>query len=118
MFNGKKLKDLRTNLGLTQKQLGDLVNVTKVSICGYEKNNRTPNIETLIDLANILNTTPNYLLDSEVSVKIKEDEEEYHVSISGDDMKILKELKKYPELYNLLKENPKRMIEKINKKFN
>ena len=58
MFNGERLKELRTNMGLTQKQLGDLVNVTKVSICGYEKSNRTPNIETLIDLANILNTTP------------------------------------------------------------
>lgn len=118
MFNGKRLKELRTNMGLTQKQLGDLANVTKVSICGYEKGNRTPNIETLIDLANILNTTPNYLLDSEVSAKVMEDVEEYSVSISSDDMKILKELKKYPELYNLIKGDPKRLIERINKKIN
>lgn len=118
MFNGKRLKELRTEMGLTQKQLGDLVNVTKVSICGYEKNNRTPNIETLIDLANILKTTPNYLLDSEVNAKVMEDAEEYSISISGDDMKILQELKKYPELYDMIKHNPKRLIEKINKKIN
>jgi len=118
MFNGKRLKELRTNMGLTQKQLGDLVNVTKVSICGYEKSNRTPNIETLIDLANILNTTPNYLLDSEVSAKVMEDTEAYSISISSDDMIILKELKKYPELYNMIKDNPKRLIERINKKIN
>lgn len=118
MFNGKRLKELRTTMGLTQKQLGDLANVTKVSICGYEKGNRTPNIETLIDLANILNTTPNYLLDSEVSAKVMEDAEEYSVSISSDDIQILKELKKYPELYNMIKEDPKRLIERINKKIN
>lgn len=118
MFNGTRLKELRTKMGLTQKQLGDLVNVTKVSICGYEKSNRTPNIETLIDLANILNTTPNYLLDSEVSAKVMEDGEEYLVSISSDDMKILNELKKYPELYNMIKNDPKRLIERINKKIN
>ena len=118
MFNGKRLKELRTSMGLTQKQLGDLVNVTKVSICCYEKNNRTPNIETLIDLANVLNTTPNYLLDSELSARIKEDEEEYTISVSSDDIKILEELKKYPKLYDMFKENPKRLVEKINKKFN
>ncbi len=118
MFNGKRLKELRTTMGLTQKQLGDLANVTKVSICGYEKGNRTPNIETLIDLANILNTSPNYLLDSEVSAKVMEEAEEYSVSISSDDMQILKELKKYPELYNMIKEDPKRTIERINKKIN
>ncbi|MBE6152864.1 MAG: helix-turn-helix transcriptional regulator [Firmicutes bacterium] len=118
MFNGKRLKELRTSMGLTQKQLGDLVNVTKVSICGYEKSNRTPNIETLIDLANILNTTPNYLLDSEVSAKVMEEKEEYSVSISSEDMEILRELKKYPDLYTIIKDNPKRLIEKINKKIN
>lgn len=118
MFNGRRLKELRMEMGLTQKQLGDLVNVTKVSICGYEKNNRTPNIETLIDLANILNTTPNYLLDSELSVKVMEDEEEYSTSISSNDMAILKEIKKYPKLYNMIKEDPKRLIERINKKIN
>lgn len=118
MFNGKRVKELRTNLGLTQKELGDLVNVTKVSICGYEKNNRVPNVETLIDLANVLKTTPNYLLDSEVSAKVMEDEEEYYVSVSNDDIKILNEIKKYPELYNLIKSDPKRLIERINKKIN
>lgn len=118
MFNGKRLKELRTSMGLTQKQLGDLANVTKVSICGYEKGNRTPNIETLMDIANILNTTPNYLLDSEVTAKVMEDEEEYSISISSDDVKILKELKKYPELYNMIKDDPKRFIDRINKKIN
>ena len=98
MFDGKRLKELRTSMGLTQQQLGDMVNVTKVSICCYEKNNRTPNIET--------------------TVSVKEDNEEYNMAVSKEDIEILKEIKKHYKLYELLKENPKRMIENIDKKFN
>ena len=118
MFDGKRLKELRTSMGLTQQQLGDMVNVTKVSICCYEKNNRTPNIETLMDLANVLNTTPNYLLGSEASMVVNEDNEEYSIAVSKEDVEILKEIKKHLKLYELLKDNPKRMIENIDKKFN
>lgn len=118
MFDGKRLKELRISAGLTQQQLGDLVNVTKVSICCYEKNVRTPNVETLLDLAQALNTTPNYLLGSEASAYIKEQEEEYTIAVSKDDVEILKVLKKHKKLYDLLRENPKRIIEKIDKTFN
>ena len=118
MFDGKRLKELRTSMGLTQQQLGDMVNVTKVSICCYEKNNRTPNIETLMDLSNVLNTTPNYLLGSEARVSVKEDDQEYNIAVSKEDIEILKEIKKHYKLYDLLRENPKRMIENIDKKFN
>ena len=118
MFNGKRLKELRISLGLTQEELGKIVNVTKVSICCYEKNMRTPNIETLLDLANALHTSPNYLLGSEIPVTVNEDEEEYGMSISKDDLNIIMELKKHFKLYQQLCENPKRMIDVIDKKFN
>jgi len=118
MFDGKRLKELRIKAGLTQQQLGDLVNVTKVSICCYENGVRTPNVETLLDLAASLNTTPNYLLGSEASGHMKEQEEEYTIAISKDDVEILKVLKKHKKLYDMLRDNPKRMIEKIDKTFN
>lgn len=118
MFSGRKIKELRTNLGLTQQELGKLINVTKVSICCYEKNNRTPNLETLVDLAGALNTTPNYLLGVEVPITMNEDKEKYDVYISKEDIEIIKELKKHLDLYNMICENPKRMIDAINKKFN
>ena len=118
MFNGRVLKELRINAGLTQQQLGDLVNVTKVSICGYEKNNRIPNLETLMDLAEVLNTTPNHLLGVEELVTINEDTEEYQVAISKKDIEIIKQLKKHLNLYNMLCENPKKVIDNISKKFN
>ena len=118
MFNGKRLRQLRIKKGLTQEELGNLVSVTKVSICCYEKNNRTPNIETLLDLSTVLDTTPNYLLGTELQATINEDAEEYNVYISKEDLEIIKELKRHYKLYQQLCENPKRIIDRIDKKIN
>ena len=57
-----RLKELRKEVGLTQKQLGEMVGVTKVSICCYENGTRTPTLDTLIDLANSLGVDLAYLL--------------------------------------------------------
>ena len=34
---GERLKTLRKEKGMTQTELGSMINVTKVSICCYEK---------------------------------------------------------------------------------
>ncbi len=44
LFIGDRLKEARIRKRLSQQQLGDMMKVSKVSICGYEKGNRTPNI--------------------------------------------------------------------------
>ena len=59
---GRRLKELRKQANLTQQELGKLVGVTKVSICCYENGTRTPTLDTLIDLADSLNISLNYLL--------------------------------------------------------
>ena len=107
-FNGKKLKELRVNNGLTQQQLGNLVNVTKVSICCYENDNRTPNLDTLIDLCKALNTTPNYLLDMEAILMVSENNGTYELSVSKRDVEILETIKNNKELYDVLYESPKK----------
>ncbi len=118
MFNGNRLKKLRVSKGLTQEELGRAVNVTKVSICCYEKNNRTPNIETLLDLSEVLETTPNYLLGSEVKAVVNEDKGKYNVHISKEDLEIITEIKKHFKLYQQLCENPKKIIKKIDNIIN
>ena len=50
---GQRIKALRKERGLTQQQLGDMINVTKVSICCYENGTRTPTLQTLIDLGRV-----------------------------------------------------------------
>lgn len=47
---------------LTQEELGKKVNVTKVSISGYENGNRTPDTETLQKLADVFAVSTDYLL--------------------------------------------------------
>ena len=47
MFVGDRLKNLREQKGMTQTELADLINVTKVSVCCYESGKRTPSLETL-----------------------------------------------------------------------
>jgi transcriptional regulator with XRE-family HTH domain len=57
-----RLKKLRIERNLTQEQLGNKINVTKVSISGYENGNRTPDMETLQKIADTLEVSIDYLL--------------------------------------------------------
>jgi HTH-type transcriptional regulator, competence development regulator len=59
---GDRLRKLRLDKKLTQEELGKKINVTKVSISGYENGNRTPDTETLQKLADFFNVTTDYLL--------------------------------------------------------
>ena len=45
---GAKLKKLRTEEGLTQQQLGDLLGVSKSVVSYYEVNERIPSPDTLV----------------------------------------------------------------------
>lgn len=58
----QRLRMLRKSKGLTQEELGRKVNVTKVSISGYESGNRTPDMDTLKALADALDVSVDYLL--------------------------------------------------------
>ena len=62
MTVGKRIKQLRTEMTLTQKNLADLLKVTKGSICKYEKGIHEPNIDTLNLLTQIFNCSLDYLL--------------------------------------------------------
>lgn len=59
---GKRLKTLRKEKNLTQEELGRKINVTKVSISGYENNNRSPDTETLQNIADFFDVSVDYLL--------------------------------------------------------
>lgn len=61
-FRGDRLKQLRDEKKLTQEELGKIINVTKVSISGYENGNRNPDIETLHNIADYFNVSSDYLM--------------------------------------------------------
>lgn len=58
----KRLKLLRTNKKMTQEELGKKINVTKVSVSGYESGNRKPDIETTQKIADFFEVSVDYLL--------------------------------------------------------
>lgn len=62
LLNGERLKQLRKEKKLTQTELGNKINVTKVSISGYESGNRSPDTDTLQRLADFFEVSTDYLL--------------------------------------------------------
>ena len=60
---GKKLKELRQNEGLTQKELAEALNIRRVNYTRYETDKVRPDYETLIAIANFYNVTLDEIFD-------------------------------------------------------
>lgn len=58
-----KLKNLRKENNLTQKDVAERLNVSRSTIAGYETKQRQPSYEKLLVLSNIFHVTIDYLLD-------------------------------------------------------
>ena len=110
---GTKIKEERLKRDWTQEELGDKIGVSKVCISGYEKGTKSPTLNTIYRLLKALELTPNELLGYEVETVI--DKEVIHLSHS--DVHILCFLKEYPELYQKISEDPKRILERMQKKI-
>ena len=59
---GSKLKELRTQAGMTQQQLAARIGVTKSVISFYELKERAPSPDVLIKCAGIFHVSTDYLL--------------------------------------------------------
>lgn len=59
---GGKLKELRTQAGMTQQQLATLIGVTKSVVSFYELRERAPSPDVLIKCAGIFHVSTDYLL--------------------------------------------------------
>lgn len=59
----EKLKEARTQAGLTQLALAEMVGLTKQTITKYETGIREPDLVTLDNLASALGVNVDYLLD-------------------------------------------------------
>ena len=78
---GKRLKLLRSQAGLTQKQLGAMIGVSKSVISFYELQERSPSPDVLMKLAAVFHVSSDYLLglESGDSIDISGlDEEDVH----------------------------------------
>ena len=58
----EQLRKYRIKKGLTQQELASLLNINRVSYARWENNSREPNLETIVKLAQIFDTTTDDLL--------------------------------------------------------
>jgi len=108
-----RIKEERLKNGLTQQELANILNLTKTSICCYEKGKRTPNIDTLEDIANAFNVTTDYLLGRDTNVMISDTK---LIPFAKEDIKLIEELRKKPNVYSVVMKDPKRTVELLAKK--
>ena len=100
----QRVKSLRQEKGFSQKELGDLVGVSKVSIFNYENSLQLPSVEILVLLAKALNCSVDYLLG------VNSDFEEDNVHSC-----IIKSIKRNETVYNYLLKDTRKSIKNIEK---
>lgn len=117
MINGERLRKLRKDKGLTQNELGQMLGLGKSAICCYEKELRSPSLETIMDLVNIFAVSADYLLGIDKLIEINIGKDKTYVPITEEEIKFIEELKKDKMVYDILFEDPKRGANLIKKKI-
>lgn len=59
---GDKIKLLRTELNISQKELAQAISISKSTIGMYEQKRRLPDVDTIIKLSSFFNVSTDYLL--------------------------------------------------------
>lgn len=70
---GKKLRELRNSLQLTQQEIADKLNISRVRYNQYETGKRQPDNEMLIVLSNFYKVTVDYLLGNDKKLTLDEE---------------------------------------------
>ena len=95
MALGDILEELRKEHKLTQKQLGDILNISYGTVHGYEKEKNRPSPEMLIKLADYFDVSVDYLLER-TREQLSWDKLTSAIKTDNGDMNVL-------ELYSMLR---------------
>lgn len=117
MFKGGRLRELRLQKGLTQRELGDIVHVTKAEISMIESNKRSPKLATIIEFMMFFNVSSDYLLGADSLIKEYQNPETVVTIMTKEEITFINELKKNKLVYDILLDDPKRGALLINKKI-
>ena len=58
-----RIKELRLDQKLTQKELAKKLNTSNSSVCDWEKGRSQPDLQTLVNIATLFDVSTDYLLD-------------------------------------------------------
>ena len=61
-FFGEKLKELRTEKGLSQRKLGEILGVCNQAVSFWETGSREPDLDTIIKIADFFDVSVDFLL--------------------------------------------------------
>lgn len=81
---GEVLKNLRKNANMTQKELANVLWLSKSAISCYEQDTRFPSPEMLIKIANVFHVSTDYLLGREQKMKVLD-----ITDLAGEDVEFL-----------------------------
>ena len=115
MLSGRRLRELRKSKGYTQEFLATKLGVSKVTVCGYEKETRTPSLNIFLQLLDIFEVETNYLLGRDNLVS--EENTDYKIKMSKEDIKIIKDIKNNKVVYNKFLDNSAGVINFIERKL-
>ncbi len=59
---GQRIYELRNNIGLTQEQLAEKLNISRQSVTKWESNRSAPDLDRLIQLSNLFGVTIDFLI--------------------------------------------------------
>lgn len=94
---GERLKKFRTSRNMIQSEVADIVGVTKETISAYEKGSRSPSTEVLQKLADLFETSMDFLAGRTDMPHVFDDDERGFISDSQDGVLSLEEIMaKYP----------------------
>ncbi len=113
---GKRIKQKRLEKNLTQEELGNIIGVSKVSVCNWEKDIKKPSSENLILLSENLNTSIDYLIGNDYYV-ISDSDDEYAIRMANSEVELIEELRNHLKLYEMLLDDSKRTIDLIERKI-
>lgn len=103
----EKIKNLRVEKGLYQRELADLIKTSNSTICDWERGRCEPSIQDLIKLSNIFNCSVDYLIGNEDDFGI----------ISSADNNLTYEENRIIEIYRTLSDRDKKMVDNIFNSF-
>ena len=107
MVFGDRLKELREEKGITQKNLGKVLNISDRVIGYYEANDRFPKDETILKMiADYFNVSVDFLVGHKgprlyQSEHIAEAKASYNLNIEGLPIEAIEKIEEYIELIRL-----------------
>ena len=128
---GERLKELRVEKGISQKNLAEIFNIARSTLSQYESNQRTPSDEIKVKLSEYFNVSLDYLLGksdvrnySDYENKLNDILSQYRTDETSSDVSVrmpdkdgekgrVFNIQVKSAFYNNIDELTKRLIEKI-----